>query len=126
MHLYATAPIDYFAAFMPAEVYYDRLVAEESATADRVAAAHDYVDFCVRLICGYTTYGGDADHRAGPFVTALPDAEGTPEGSLIVTLKGENNGTVYIASQFPLAWLEDRKVAIVDSGSGPDWPNDSW
>jgi hypothetical protein len=89
MYLYVTAPIDYFAAFMPAEMYYERLTEIDQLGPEAAQAARAYVDHCVELLKGWTNFN-DADRANGPFVTALPNAGGTPEGSLIVTLKGQN------------------------------------
>ena len=49
--------------------------------------------------------GWDGDIRTGPFVTVLPDQDGSTPPFLI-GWKQDNNGTVFVASPLHLPWLE--------------------
>jgi hypothetical protein len=123
VHLYVTSPIDHFAGMLPAELYYERLVSVDGHDGEAaVAPARSYVEATVALIESNTHYDRASDHAAGPFVAALPDAGGTPEGALIVMVKGSNNGSFYIASPFELPWLSDWHAGRVqEAPDRPEW-----
>lgn len=112
LFLYTAAPIDYFAGFLPADEYFAR-VSKETLDARYERQARGYVAACLRLLEDHTFYEGPEGCAAGPFVASLPDGSGIPEGRLIVSVKGVNNGTFYLASPFRLPWLEENDEPVI-------------
>lgn len=67
-----------------------------------------------------------ADLAVGPFVSALPDTDYTYP-RLIVSVKGSNNGTFYLASPVELPSLRGYLTATIDGPSRPNWrEEDEW
>ena len=121
MYLYSTGPVDYFAAFTHVDDFYERTRKEGGS----VEAVREYVDQCIRDLEEHTFYEAD-DLAAGPFVSALPDADYTYP-RLIVSVKGSNNGTFYAASPIELPWLREFLTATIDGPSRPNWhAEDEW
>lgn len=119
MYLYSIAPIDYFAAFMPVELYIARAVSIEGATPAGVALIQRHVDRCLSLLSEYRHYRPD-DRVAGPFVSAVPFGDGTADPGLIVSVKVSNNGEFYVASPLRLPWLDDYEPDVVEAPSRPE------
>lgn len=57
--------------------------------------------------------GWDEDIRTGPFVTVIPDQEGSMPPFLI-GWKQDNNGTTFVASPLRLPWLEVNQTEWVE------------
>jgi hypothetical protein len=54
-----------------------------------------------------TRIGWEGDFRNGPFISAMPAEHGNGYSEFLIAWKQDNNGTTFIASPFPLLWLED-------------------
>ena len=120
MHIYTLPPIDYFEAFLPAEDYVARV--RESDGDSQAAAAQAYVDRCVAVLEGETYYV-QSDHASGPWISALPDDQ-FADPRIMVAVKGQNNGSVYLAAPYALPWLSEYLQAEVDGPGRPEWRNE--
>ena len=83
------------------------------------------MDECLRALAEHTYYDR-GDRAARPFVSALPHGDDTYP-RLVVSVKGSNNGTFYVASPVELPWLSDHLTTTIEGADRPKWSaEDHW
>ena len=98
MSCYELPPVDWWQGCVGFDAYLESLTdrnqrreaRELLATAEMLAAEE----------------GWEGDVTEGPYIFALPPADGYNTFSVGVAWKQDNNGTTYVVSPQPLPWLE--------------------
>jgi hypothetical protein len=104
MHVYALGPIDNWTGWLPEEEF---LQLEEPEYGR--PNADDYHAFKKKAELRAAEAGWEGDirnWRNGPFVAPLPVNYGDGTIRYMIAWKQDNNGTTFVASPFPLPWLE--------------------
>lgn len=98
LYVYELGPVDYWQGLIPIEQLADEYL------------ARDLYRFAMRaafMVAKSTSWEGD--FREGPFAFGLPT--GDCDAALAVAWKQDNNGTTFVASPFPLPWLDPVSTA---------------
>lgn len=106
MFIYALLPIDFWAAWSTESEYKGRLQKEHDP-GRFLAAWVRYLNWRTKALEKAKHLGWEGDFRDGPYVSGLPPLDGNPESEVLIGWKQSNNGTCFIASPLPLAWLDE-------------------
>jgi hypothetical protein len=103
-HVYVLPPIDYWTGWSTAD---DAVPATEyeQVKPQLVAQVKQTIDHALEQFRRRTGWEGDI--REGPFVVGLPPIHGGSESDLLVAIKQDNNGMVFVWSPHELGYLAD-------------------
>lgn len=105
-HIYTLGPIDYWEGWQGLDELSERLKLEEKSSREplnhHANNLHEEWQTVVELIRKHTRWEGDGYWR----VSSLPNPEWSCS-EFLFSVKQLNNGSVFIASPFPLPWLQE-------------------
>lgn len=105
MIVYAVMPIDFWSGWQRPE----ELFRGGPDLTDDCHPAADWPPLWEEAKKLATRAGWEGDVSQGPFVTVVPEVPGTySTPPVIIAWKQKNNGTSFVASPFPLPWLEGK------------------
>lgn len=106
MYLYVTGPIDDWSGWQkPEEMFRVRVRTDLPPFELSHRDADEWPRLWNQAQDAAGRQGGENDIREGPYVSVLPNPDGFCS-EVIIAWKLNNNGTTFIASPFPLPWLE--------------------
>lgn len=113
--VYGIAPIDWWNGWTREAEFLRQLSPHD----ENRYIIEEYVAFTTAAFSMARQIHWEGDISNGPYVSALPNPEGSTS-EWLVAWKQSNNGTTFIASRYRLPWLHDDTYAgwIEDQGNG--------
>ncbi|HET8728566.1 MAG TPA: hypothetical protein VFO41_13735 [Alphaproteobacteria bacterium] len=99
MHVYRVTPVVHWAGWASL----DEALASGRWPADEADRVRQWAENAQR---NARTLGWDGTTREGPYLAGLPNAPGELRPCFLVAWKQDSGGTTFVASPFPLPWLE--------------------
>lgn len=104
MFVYQVGPIDFWAGWhRPSDIF---RVSDGRDDDGQYHSPTDWGPMWEKAQSLGTEAGWEGDIREGPYVTVIPDGDGGGTCPVIIAWKQDNNGTTFIASPYPLTWIE--------------------
>lgn len=108
MFVYCLNPIDLWTGWLSEAEYKQQLLSNMDHDLHAVADAWDeYISFKSKAfeLAKQIGWEGDIRHGETPDIAGLPSA-GDGDGKVMLGWKQDNNGTTFVASPYPLPWLD--------------------